>query len=1350
MRQTLIYIVVFFSSFAVKGENFHFKYLTNSDGLSQSEVYSFCHDSQGHLWIGTVDGLNRYDGYKFDHFNIQRNNINAIPSNTIKSIVEDEMNRIWIGTDDGLCYYDMLSEKIMPVQLPDICHSTNINSLLYNKNKLLIGTNSGAFILNLEKLYHNNKLNINPLLISLSSTENSKRVVQIIKGHEDNFFVATSTFISQIKIDNIHSIELIKQINDKVFNTINSLDMDKDGNLWIASREKGLYVYIRSNEEVLHYVPNYSKNSLSSSKCSQIEIDNNNNIWIGTTDNGINLVNPENRSLYQIQFEHIQQNAVRMNTLNSNLIYSIYCDRENNVWIGTIGSGINYYSANQKKFNHYKIPSIYSTSKFASNFVRSIHIENGKTMWLGMHGDGLYQYDISTHDIKKIGFDGESIFHINKLTNSIYSICTESGVSLIQSKNNTIREIQKLHIGPTFYITKGNDDIYWIATINGILCVSLTNNCLVENYKINTTTSPALSNNNCRIIFFDSTQNVLFIGTEGGGLNLLSLNENYSPQDIIHYESSESITSISNNHIRSIIKSTKGDIWIGTFEGLNKAMPSPDGLSFKHYTVAEGLSNNMVQSILEDKWGNLWFSTNKGISQFNPTTEQFTNYTYEDGLQSNEFSEHTSFVDEKGQIYFGGTNGVSSFYPEKILADPFTPSVILTDFHIFNKRINVNEEINGKIILPKSLAFMDSLILSPEQNDIKFSFSSLNITHQSKIKYEYFLDGYDNGWSSANYNNRNAVYTNLPHGDYIFKVRCTNIESSHLEDTAKIFLRIKTPIYLTWYSFIIYLIAIGTIITYFIKHFETKKRILLENEHNAKIHELDLMRTRFFINVSHDLRTPLTLIGAPIEKILKSYKLTTELNSQLQLVNYNVKRLKYLIEQLLDIRKVEVGKLHVIPERTNLLEFIKEEVKHFEFAIQSKGLEHDIIIENPSLNLVFDKGIVGKILFNLLSNAIKYTEEGFINILINSDIQIDSQLYVRISVKDSGCGIPEEKQKSIFNRYNTTQQEITGYGIGLSHCKDLVETHNGMIEADSVIGKGSTFSFYLPQNLKPSQKPSLPVDKPYLEKSPINPSPVKICPERLYTLLLVEDNEQLRGFISAEMITTYHVIEASNGKEALEIIKDSTPDLIISDVMMPQMDGMELCRIIKSDIESSHIPVILLTAKASDESKYKGIETGADDYISKPFNIDYLSLRVMKLIESREQLKKRFQKNTFLQPDEIAITSIDKDFLTSFMSAIELGIPDSEFSIDIIEKELAMSRASLYRKIKSLTGMSAKEILLDMRMKRAHQLLSQNKLRITDVSEMVGYTNPKYFSKCFKEKYGYSPSEAKDINGGQL
>lgn len=1354
----ILFVLLLMHSISGGTQALHFDHITSRDGISQSEIYAFLEDSRGFMWIGTVDGLNRYDGYNIEVFNTDRNDPHSLSNNTIRCLKEDHLGRIWIGTDDGLNFYDPKTELIYQMNISSSNAIFSVWSLFVQNEHLLVGTNNGLWVTAIssaskdiiESEFH--KINV-----FSKNADIIPFVRSIVKSKYGGLWIQTSNNISRVAFHQFSDeIVILEDLTITSIHNHTAAIEDSTGNLWIASSDDGLARYNPENGETILFTGR--KNGLTMlNKCSALAVDHKGNLWVGTLDKGISYARTESLNDDDIPFTSYQNIPGNSSSLNSNLIYSLYVSHDNLLWVGTIGSGINIYNPNRKKFHHYKFYSSYD-EKPKSNFIRSVYVDNQNTIWLGTHNDGLYILNRENGKFQKLGFESLPVFHMYKFAEDKIFICSGQGLYLVQIINNSFRIISDnvaFSEDPVFNIVQSKKGVFWYASLSGVGRMEVINGKIQVDAFFSTNTKPYISVANSRVLHYDEKFNQLLVGTEGGGLNILALDEDHYPLKGVVYKKNTLAGSISNNYIRSIIKDSEGNIWIGTYEGLNCMIRDTitGNLSFKVYTRYDGLPNNMIQLLVEDDNRHLWIGTNGGLSKFIPETNEYINYTVNDGIQSKEFSEHAVFKKIDGEIIVGGINGINTFYPDQVTVNSIKPLTTITGFYLFNDKVKPLEKIGRKTPLEKSITLTDTLILSPKMRNIGFEFSSMIFPNAEKVKYAYKLDGFENEWHITSSANRIANYTNLRHGKYKFMVKATNPDG--IWDAPKeIYIDIRTPFKFTIFAYILYTLVVVLLFTYFSLRYTTKKKLVLQSEHSEELHKLDELRTRFFINVSHDLRTPLTLITGPLNNLLQDTSLDRKIVENLLLIKRNVKRLSFLVEQLLDIRKSETGKLTPRLEVEDLVSFSRKEAAHFTYALKKKGLKLKIIASDERIIARFDTDMISKVLFNIISNAIKYTERGGIEIRIGRIYKEDQMglqdalfsSYAKVEISDTGKGISSDKMEKVFDRfYQDQSQNEHGYGIGLSHTKDLVEAHQGFVELESTKDVGTVIRFFLPDidiNVEKESPGISSTEDLYIRSDRVVEEDKTSSDNKAKTILIVEDNDDMLQFIKNELKPDYNILLASDGVEGLKVAKSKVPDLIISDIMMPNMDGIEYCQKIKSSIKTCHIPLILLTAKIDVETKYKGIEIGADDFIPKPFEVEYLKLKVKNLLQSREELRKLFQKSYSIEPSTLAVTSLDEKFLISLRNAIDERMSDAEFSISTLETEMAMSHASFYRKIKSLTGESGQELLQNMRLKRAKQILSENKgLRISEVAYMVGFTNSKYFSKCFKKKFGYTPSE---------
>jgi signal transduction histidine kinase/AraC-like DNA-binding protein len=862
-----------------------------------------------------------------------------------------------------------------------------------------------------------------------------------------------------------------------------------------------------------------------------------------------------------------------------------------------------------------------------------------------------------------------------------------------------------------------------------------------------------------RTIFEDSKKN-LWLGTTQG----LQLADSSKSNFTTFRNIADNINSLSNSAIIDIYEDKKGDLWIGTEYGLNHF--NPNTKVFTRFNTTDGLPNNRIFGILEDDNGYLWISTSKGISKIgigrkdgkNGTEKgkvfirNCTNYTSDDGLQSNQFNYSSRLKTKDGEMFFGGVKGLSSFYPEEIKNNKFVPPVVIVDFKLFNKSVNPGD---ADSILHKAISETEEIVLNYDQSFFALEYAALNFVSPKKNQYAHKLEGLDKDWIYTG-NNGTASYTGIMPGNYIFRVKASNNDGIWNMKGTSIKITIKPPFWKTIPAYITYFMAFISMVLYFRHQFLARQKSKMQNELERikaeKNHEINQIKLQFFTNVSHEFRTPLTLILGPLEKLIAEKPKNEGGNKLLlyELMQRNAQRLLRLVNQLMDFRKLEAGELGLKASCKDIIAFIANVANSFKFQAENRNITFTINSEVDEKQVWFDPDKLEKIISNLLSNAFKFThEEGKIE--INTRLDKD----IIISISDSGIGIHKENLQSIFKRFYQVPKmqtsEKVGTGIGLALTKELVELHKGIISVDSEVGKGTCFTIRIPTGLKsveqeqtiskfviPEEKEVTPNNITEEENKSDVEKPVTIKKDSPL-LLIVEDNDDMRLFIKNELISLYRIVVAPNGKEGIKKAFDAMPDLIISDVMMPEVTGFELCNTLKTDERTSHIPIILLTSLSSKENKLLGLETSADDYISKPFNIEILRARIKNLINSRIKLREYFLRRLTPINDSATAESLDDKFLKRAIDLVNKNIADFNFSNDEFIAQIGMSRTALYSKLKSLTNLTVSEFIQSMRMRKAEQLLKDGSATISNVAYNVGFKNPSHFSRCFRKHFNITP-----------
>lgn len=1379
-------------------DNIFFDHLTTEQGLSQSDINAIYQDHQGFMWFATHDGLNKYDGYEFIVYNPDPNKPESISSNLVFDIAGDKKGNLWIATTGrGLNYFDRAREKFRGFRH----ENENSSSLLDDhistvfkdhNNRLWIGTNKGINMLDLEKpldsaVFHSFDFEPDALLPNWDG----RRIYAFFESSKNQLLVGGVGGLFKLSRDQNGDI-YFKGINRHLGlsgTIVTSIAEDNEGHLIIGTTE-GLYAQKRNDK-------NEALTRIHEGSFNDIIIDKNQNIWCGTNSGLLLFQNSVNTELptYSSTFTY---NPLDNNSISKNIIKSLAVDKTGIIWIGTNGGGVNKFDPERKRFDH--IRKTLSKNSLSYDKIRSFYEDSNGTLWVGTEGGGLNMHRTPGHSGKYDNFQTfEAVPKTFALTETNQNgkkkllIGAEGSPSLFEVDITDLNTIQENDIKPVpgniysvFALLTDSQENIWVGTYGGGLSRWTPNAAGMgyqkTNFRERTSASNGLPSDIIRNIYEDRKGDI-WIGT-ADGLARLAFKERNSkdPKFEVFKNDPEKKQSLSHNYILALYESTVGDLWVGTFGGgLNKfiSAPNTDRSGFVSYTESGGLSNNVIKGILEDENQNLWLSTNQGLSRFDPEKEEFKNYDANDGLQSNEFQELAALKRNNGEMLFGGVNGFNAFYPEDINENTFKAETVLTDFSIFNTSVKVDEEFNNRVILKQPLYETESIRLKHWENSFSFQFSSLHYAAPEKNQFAYMLEGFDKDWIYTDYSKRFATYTNLEPGEYVLKVKASNNDHLWDDTPSSIKIHIVPPFWQTIWAYLLYAAA-GILALFAYRKFtiiRTTKKHSLELEHleKEKYEDMQQMKLEFFTNISHEFRTPLTLIKGPLEYLKKNGARVTpeKADEQYSLMQKNTDYLMRLVNQLLDFRKMGQGKLRLVVRHTNIVAFINEIGEPFQFTAHKQNIDFKVTAAKNNLITWFDHEAIEKIINNLLSNAFKFTPEyGHITVDItegaNEHAQTRLQLdhdpshYVVIQVKDSGSGIPKENLSHIFERFFVEQDKgkknLNGAGIGLSFVKNLVELHRGKIAVVSEPNVETNFMVALPMfqeayrnveeiTIKEESESDFKIRSSEAESFAVSLNDEILDTElsnkrsKSPVLLVVDDNADIRSFIRSMLEDEYTVYEAQNGKEGFEMAASIIPNIILTDVVMPVMDGLELCEKVKTKTATSHIPVLMITAKSSQESELEGLQNGADDYIRKPFDIDLLQLKLNNIVKQREYLRRRFNREITLQPKEVTVTSTDELFLQQAIEVVEKHMTNTDFNVEMMVKEMGHSRSNLYLKFKEITGLSSSEFIRNIRLKRAVQLFDQSDFSVKEIMYMTGFNTASYFSKCFKKQFGVIPSE---------
>lgn len=1332
-----------------QADTIRFKSINVENGLSSNNVLSLLQDSKGLLWIGTGYGLNKYDSYEFTYFNNDKSDSLSISGDVVSTIYQDGKNRLWIGTGNGINRFDMEKGEFQHFtdNIDDDLTSNYIRIFFEDSNGVLwVGTSKGLYFFDEGKekfLAFDGEGNIDFRINAIEEDDSGKLLIGTLRGL---YYLEEGNFV-QVKLSN-------PRLNKILDNTeVRYIQTDSQDNIWVGTEGAGLFL-INKDSKARRFTVNNTSGGLLSNHVRVVKITSQGKLWLGTR-LGLSILDPVKSTFHSYQHDNRDKTSLSFNSIRA-----IIEDSSGGMWIATSRGGINYYNPNNNLFK--RINQEWGHEN-AIQQIKAIIVDKNGNLYLGSEGNGISYYNaledkfsfFQSQDGKK-GLINNDVKSFSKDSIGNIWIGTYNGISYLNTKtkkftNYSLSRFDSLNplvnqVHTTLLDHKGN---LWAGTNGaGLIYFDLKEGSNVH-YKHDRGKGNSLITNHIDVLFQDKEHNI-WVGTRQG-LDILP----YGEKDFKH-------TSLSEIKTQSIQQDKNGHIWIGTLgQGLFLYRENGKHLNF---TTKDGLPGNVVYAILEDFEGNLWMSTNNGLSQMIMERDEnlefvgakFINYRKSDGLQGNQFLQGSAFKTPDGQMYFGGINGLNFFYPKQIPTSISFSPVVFTGLKIKNREVLPGQ--NGSP-LHKNLNYVDEIELSYSQSEFTIEFAALNYLSSNKNLYAYKLEGFDEEWNFIG-KQLNATFTYPPAGDYTFKVRSSVNPERWPEEYASIKIHVLPPFWKRTWAYVLYVLIVLLLLYGYHKISQNYSNLRREKT-------LSKRKFEFFTDIAHEIKTPLTLILAPLEDLIDSNKQNARVQNQLSLMKTNGDRLVNLINQLLDYRKFEAGAMQLRVGKGNIVKFSNEIYLSFKGLADKKNV--DFIFEAPeTIELWYDRDKMEKVLLNILSNAFKFTDEGGkiwmrLSVSEGTGFKGLKNGACEISIENTGKIIPVEKLQAIFNRFmgeKKDQADFSSSGIGLDFAKRLVEIHKGRINVESKLrSNGQTgltvFIVKLPlgnkhlkkkqilKNFKDSESIGQYVEEQVETMLPFSLAPVekKETSDGNKIMLLVEDNTEVRQFIKSMFETDFKIYEAQNGEEGKLKALDIVPDIIISDVMMPVMDGIKLCEILKNDQRTSHIPIILLTARTPLVFRIEGIETGADDYVTKPFSTAYLKSRVNNLVHNREKLKEKFRKEMILQPQKLAITSPDEQFLKKILAYLEKNMDNPNLGVEDIGKEVGMSRSNLYRKIKGLTGLTIVQFVRNTRIKRAAQILNETSLNVSEIAYMVGFQDVDYFSKCFKKEFNIVPSK---------
>lgn len=1315
------------------------KQLGIEKGLSNNYVVSIAQDKQGFLWFATEEGLNKFDGTRFITY-LKNEDLTrqGITGNELNCLLDDPQDSIlWIGTQRaGLNAYDYVNNTFLCYRHDD----ENPESLITDDvTKIVAATDGNLWITTYWRGvdYFDKKagkfIHYNTQTVPGLASDNIWSVVdggdgKLYMGHVHHGFSVLSLKDKKVK-------NFMYDPEDPVSlpgNGVTCIYKDLSGNIWLGT-DRGLALFNPEAENFIHF--HHSEDGVPHTVFDIRQFDGN-KLWIAMEFGGIAILDLTQRMFLspdQVRFQYIKEGDDEYSLSNST-VRCLFQDSFKNVWAGMWGGGINFLSHESSYFNVYSYSPIqHSGSSLNNKTASSVCVARDGKLWIGTDGGGINVFDKG----KRVAVYKEETGDLTD--NSIQAALCDSegnlwfgsfmgGVDFYDVKKKSFHQIfPKDKTGEDVRALYEDAEYVWIGTSNGIYKVRLHDKGIADHYTV--------ENNLVRCISKDNL-NRLWIGTFGGGLGVFD--EHFQCVKLFN------VTSLfPSNTINTVYMDSQNRMWIGTGEGL-VCFPSSQSWDYKVYRSEEGLSNVYIRAITEDNHGNIWVSTNKGISCYIAVKNSFYNYGRWDGVPIVGFMSGSVTHDYDGNIYFGSLNGLCRFNPEMVLAKREAPSAIMTGLRIF---VPISERKSEEKMI--ELHGCPAVRLSYMQNNFSVTFNIQNYALADQVEYAYMLKGLENSWYTVTDPN-NVTFRNIPPGNYCFQVKTRIRNQEWADEIASLDIRIDPPVWLTWWAKLFYILS-GVSVLYFILHAYKKKLDMeslyeLEKKNHEQEQELNNERLRFYTNITHELRTPLTLILGPLEDMQKSNSLSGKDSQKISVIHQSAIRLLNLINQILEFRKTETQNKKLCVSRDNLAALVHEIGLKYKELNRKPEIDFCLEIEQEDMSLFFDKEVVTIILDNLISNAIKYTEKGTITLGLHQVVRNNIH-HTEISVSDTGFGIAPDALPHIFDRYyqEGSEHQASGTGIGLALVKNLVVLHEGEIRVESSLNVGSTFYVsLLTDNTYPHVLHADSTEKTSDEKDEKeeNIEPVH-SGKRI--LLIVEDNRDICDYIVESFSDDFEVRTAANGEQGLEQALGCIPDIIVSDIMMPVMNGIVMCRKLKEDLRTSHIPIILLTAKDSLQDKEEGYQVGADSYLTKPFSATLLHSRIHNLLESRKLLAERFNTNSILIDKRAAVTEsmnkLDNEFLEKINKLIEDRLSSEKIDIGYLSDAMCMSNSTLYRKMKALTGLSTNEYIRKIKMQYAERLLLEGKYNISEVAFKVGINSTVYFRQCFKDEFGMAPSD---------
>ena len=1355
---------LFFLAFSIEAQEKELNYskkITISEGLAHNGVTSILKDSKGFLWIGTYGGINKYDGYKLTTY---KNNVESglLTSNRVRTIAEDAKKNLWIGTDKGITIYKISQEKFIKTTTNTTGKKDSEEPMI---RKIFISRKSDKIYCLTEGkgiLLFNDDYKLLNQFIPLVNKGESLTFFDALELENNNIIFTTSNGLYEF---DVQKNDFKKILTSEVNYATSIIKLNATSFLITLLNGVGVVCYNKENKTFT-----LTSTLLIKEQFNTASIDSKGDLWLGTLNNGIVKIKDINKTITCKNLGKLEIHSFNDNIDRLRISYVL--SSSNNTWVGSFNEGLYQFDNKENPFKNYNEKMNFKYG-IAANSVTHISSLDKKRAYVVATFGGVGLFNSETEKFEPLPFNLPKKY-IKKISavfvdskKNVWLSIDDVGFFRVKKGNKTLERVHNTLLNKLSFVlfrsfTEDKLGNIWIGCTNDVLKITVDNSNNIQHIE-SLNKNPFFKDkklNLARTIYVDPLKNYLWIGADSDGLYRIKDIDNKPLEKLIverFIHNDDDKKSLSSNFVTSVVRLSNEELWIGTESGgICSVNEIGNNLEFTNYTEKQGLSNNVVKSILYDNDESLWISTNIGLNKFDLKTKKFRKFNLADGLPFEDFWFSSERLDN-GILLFSGLDGLSYFNPNKIINKEELPKIQLEDFRIFNEKVFPGDTINSRVLLKNSFSELERVNLKYNENVFSFDIASLHFSNPNNHALKYKLSPINKDWVETSSKNNTINYSGLQPGKYEFIFMASN-SLNEWTQAKKINITITPPFWRTNMAYFLYiLLTIGLIyliVFAVVKIQSLNHKVAIEKLEIDTVKELNESKLRFFSNISHEIKTPITLISGPVEVLLDRYKNNFDVSEKLALVKRQTKKINQLVNQVNDFRRAEANLLKMNYSRFNFNHFIQEITDDFMFLASKDQKKFELVAKDNDIIVSGDKDKIEKICNNLINNAFKYTKaEDTIKIEFSSD-----EKDLNIVVSDTGMGIEKQDLAHVFERFyqsqSTQKEHIAGSGIGLAFSKKLVEMHYGYIHAASKVNQGTSIHLQLPIVKKQIEEDEvldkitieLPKEKEvFLDEKIIEDeeaSLVKITGNFSESMIFyAEDNLEMRNYVSGILSKYFNVKVFRDGQECLDALEDNWPDIIISDVQMPVLNGLELCIATKSDLKTSHIPVILLTALTNIKDHVKGIRDGADAYIKKPFNIQRLITNVEALLSNRKQLRERYQVGIPLTKENNKNNRNDNAFLEKLYSIMEDNLDNQEFDINTLAKELYLNRTHFYQKVKVLTNQTPFELIKVYRLKTAAQLLVQQKLSVNEVFLMTGFKSRTHFTKIFKEKYNISPSK---------